>query len=172
MKLDENVVYMDSADLWAFIASMDPDEVANDDYVDSETGEVALSVGQRARESELHPQHRLDKSAKLSRNDDGSDLDDDELFTMLHGDDEDDAVSSQRMAQFEYETAVAEYAAGVEGQAAAVFDEDDVQSVAADLADAFFSTHPKWKQWAAALDLSKEDIRSFVADSTYEALMT
>lgn len=46
------------------ISAMDSNDVAVDDYVDSETGEIVLQRGDKARHSYLHPQYHVDAEEK------------------------------------------------------------------------------------------------------------
>lgn len=163
------MVELPSAEMWALIASMPPDQIADDDYVDAETGEVVLAAGKPAGSSQLHPQYQLDRSEKLSMHG-GADLLSDDDF-----EEDDDGGASEKLARVEFESAVAEYASGFEGSSSDFIvddEEQDLQGVSTDSAENFFHVYPQWKDWARALDMSKEEMRSFVAESVYEALMT
>ena len=49
------------------IGAMDPDQVADADYVDAETGEIVLEKGKKARTSGFNPGYEEDQVARFER---------------------------------------------------------------------------------------------------------
>lgn len=151
------------------IAAMGPDDVAADDYVDSDTGEIVLEKGNLARSSLLHPQNIIDRQEKQRARDA-------ELIAMHDQWDKDDAeyeaeeerIKAGRIA--EYEAALKEFAAG-----AADFVNDnpevDPSGVATDMAENFFHVYVSWMTWARTLGISKEEMKGAVASECYEVMI-
>jgi hypothetical protein len=55
--LIESIVEVPYEELKSMIASMDPDEIATQDYIDTDSGEVFLEKGEPAKNSRLHPNY-------------------------------------------------------------------------------------------------------------------
>src|SRR5574342_1118518 len=86
------------AELRRIISAMDPDEIANFDYVDEDTGEVFLQKGEKASQSYLHPAHKSEEQKPKFQYDD-ADLDDAEEDGNL-----------QKISQDAFDAAVKEFA--------------------------------------------------------------
>ena len=132
-------------ELQRIISAMDPDEVATDEYYDSDTGEIYLSAGQKAGSSWMHPSYQKvnPKSGLKVTPDTSYDLDDD---------DDDDVAAA-------YNDAVEDYVSGFEGESF-----DDPAGMASDAAEGFFFLNPQWKAWSRELDMTKADMKSHVAE--------
>lgn len=154
------------AELKRLIAAMDPDDVAEDDYIDSDSGEIYLEKGRKARTSALHPEHSRDRQEKRSARD--------AEWAKEDAAWEDERSQAARDAEDAWMSALEEYAQNWTGFQAEVGDEynlDYAQSAAMDAAEGFFYQYPEWKRWAAELDMKKTDMQSAVADWVYEAII-
>lgn len=140
-------VMLPRRELLDLIAMMDPEEVADGEYVDEDTGEVLLARGQKAGSSYVHPDYEHVK--RLPGHMDGPTWYDDELSV-----------------EDEYQDAIEAYAADFAGES-----HDDPEGMAADAAEGFFSLNPEWKTWSNILGLSKADMKSAVTDLIYSQLM-
>lgn len=163
--LDEfGTFWGDDEELHHAIAVMRPDDVAEHDYINVDTGEVVLDKGKAARTSSLHPQFEKDWQAKR----DAKRKQEDEEEARL---DAEDAEYERRAKAQDYDIeaafmdAVKEYAAGWADYDAGGEPED----VAPDAAENFMQTHP-WQRFANLNKMSKADIKDLVADYVYEAL--
>ena len=159
-------------ELEPLIASMDPDDVADDDYVSSDTGEFHLEKGKKARTSPLHPEYKQDKAAKKAERDA------EYARQQTEWDAEDEEYEASKAAantqlQASYEDAIREYAGNwvnFRREFEDAFEAGEGETVAADAAEGFFANFPDWKQWAYGLRMSKEEMKSSVADFIYEAI--
>lgn len=159
--INETVVELDSQALSDMISAMDPDEIAQDDYVDSSTGEVVLAQGKPARWSVLHPQHALDaKERRVRKNAE---------FDVL--DAEWDKEDNQRAlsVQAEFDNAVEDFVSSWSYYDAELGDPNDLAS---DAADSFFALNPQWKKWAQELRLNRAEIHSIITDLVYDAMVS
>lgn len=153
------------AELEPLIAALAPDDVADDDYVDSDSGEIYLEKDRKARTSQLHPQYVKDHQAKRKARSDAREQE----LAALDKEDEVDWEASQSSARSEFEMALQEY---VGGWISADIDERDVPGVASDAADNFFYLYPEWNRWAALLNMNKRDIKEAIVDYIHDALVT
>lgn len=167
-------VEMPEAELASVIATMDPDQIADDDYIDSDTGEIHLEMGRPARTSRLHPEYERDAAAKYAAK--KAEWDRQEAEWAKEDEEwEAEKARSREESQTAYDAALREFAGNWTDFEASMGDEysDDIgQSAAMDAAAGFFHQFPEWKRWAADLDMSKADIQSAVADFVYEAILT
>jgi hypothetical protein len=150
-------VYESEDNLKAIISRMDSDDIALNDYIDSETGEIMLAAGDKARTSRLHPQNKLDYIKARE-----------ERFSQF--DDDDDSESEYVEAQKALDVAVKEFASNwtdIETQEMSSTPEE----IAPDVSDNFFYDYPEWKQWARVLHMTRDDIKSYVQDIVYEAMV-
>jgi hypothetical protein len=152
-------------ELRRIIAAMDPDQVSDEDYIDSETGEVYLEKGDFARTSELHLQRKVDREEKRHARhtawaaEEASEEDEWETRRTQEHDD----------AEAAYDDAIKVFVSYWSRED--LGDQDDLQGVATDGADTFFYTFPEWRQWAKKLGMSRDDMRSHLADLIYEKLL-
>ena len=168
-RLIKEVIYQTETDLEETIAAMGPDDIAIDDYVDSDTGEIVLEKGKLARSCPMHPQYTIDRQEKQAARDA-------ELIAMHDEWDKDDAeyeaeeerIKAGRIA--EYEAAVKEFA---EGAADFVSGNPDVDpsDVATDMAENFFHVNVSWMTWARTLGISKAEMKSAVSEACYEVMI-
>jgi hypothetical protein len=170
--LREAYIEKPMSELEKTIAAMGPDDVAVDDYVDTETGEIYLEKGQKARTSSMHPQYVKDHQEKRKAQqaawaeEDARDAKEDEEWEASQH-------AERASAEAAWTAALSEYAGNWTDFEKEMGGEDvDLQSAAMDAAGGFFHYYPQWKQWAAKLDMKKEDIQSAVADFVYEAMLT
>ena len=170
-KLIKEALEAPASEIAQVISSMSADDLAAKDYVDSETGEVVLGKGEKARTSSLHPQHKIDrKEAQSQRH--ARYLKDEEDWAK---EDEEWELTKQKVkndADAEYTAAVREFAANWTEFKQEHESDEDLESNASDAANGFFHDYPEWKHWAAQLRLSKNDIKSAVSEFVYEAMMT
>ena len=152
-------------ELRSIIAQMDPNQVADDDYFDTDTGEVYLEKGRRARSSELHPQYKLDRDEKRRARDielaaeEESDRAEEEEWERSRAQAYEDAETA-------FQGAVREFASDWTGNEHS----EHAADVAPDAAENFFYQYTQWKEWARMLGLSRDIIKSIVADEVYEAM--
>lgn len=147
-------------DLDRAISHMDPDTVAEKDYVDSDTGEIYLEKGQQAKKSRLHPDWV--RTSKLrSWEAEGPDEDDD---------DEAIEFDPRETAQREFDAAVKSFAESCKDYDAK--DEYEVEQIVPDLAESFFVQNPLWRSWCRWLDMNRADMKSYVADMAHEAMIS
>lgn len=160
------------ADLEKRIKAMGADEVADDDYVDSDSGEIYLEKGLKARTSQLHPEYLRDRAARAAADREARRLED-EQWAKEDAEWEAEKDRSKQEAQAAFDAAVREYAGNWTDWRQSMGDEEvEEQSVAMDAAAGFFHQFPEWKRWAAELGMKKADIQSMVADFVYEAIIT
>lgn len=152
----EGMKEMTGEEAAAFIAAKDPNDTAEQDIIDVDTGEVYVEKGQAYGSSYLHP-NKTPKKMSLRLSDDS---DDDEIMSD---------IARSKDVHAELTSALEEFAAGWEGFSADISDVDP-QSAAADAALSFFHMYPQWKDWAGSLGMSKADIQRAAADYAYEAM--
>lgn len=150
----------------AYISSQDPGTVADEDIVDSETGEVFIEKGDLWGSSFLHVSYQRKEREKLAR----AQIDRErkarrreDLTRLFQGRGRDAAESAWQAALDDYVSnwgpESLEDLGGISAEAAA---QDGV--------DSFFYEYPEWRQWAEKLDMSKADMRSILADYVYDAV--
>ena len=165
-------VEMPLADLEQKIKAMGADDVAEDDYVDSDSGEIYLEKGLKARTSQLHPEYVRDMQVRMAADREARRLED-EQWAKEDAEWEAEQDRAKQEAQTAFDAAVREYAGNWTDWRQSMGDEDtEEQSVAMDAAEGFFHQFPEWKRWAAELGMKKSDIQSMVADFVYEAIIT
>lgn len=165
-------VEMPLADLEKRIQAMGADDVAEDDYVDSDSGEIYLEKGLKARTSQLHPEYLRDRAARTAADREARRLED-EQWAKEDADWEAEQDRSRQESQKAFDAAIREYAANWTDWRQSMGDEEvEEQSVAMDAAAGFFHQFPEWKRWAVELGMKKADIQSAVADFVYEAIIT
>lgn len=146
------------------ISHMDPNSVADKDYVDIDTGEIYLEKGETAGTSMLHPQHDEDVAAYSNLQ---QQLDDEEYADEEDELDQSDVVQNVRA---EFDAAVAEFAASAT-DVTSTYPDEDPAGLMHDLADGFFVQYPRWRTWASLMNMSKQDMQSYVAEMAYEAVV-
>lgn len=162
---DKFTIYGTREELDKRISSMDPFTVAEDDYVDSDTGEVYLARGEPAMSSSLHPQHQ-DQSGSRGMNswseDDQMDFDAENAEAAITY----DSVN----AHDDLVALINDFADGHHG----LDKELNVapEHAAPEHADSFFLLRPEWRELAMQANLSKRAVREIVIDSVYNALMS
>ena len=138
------------------ISSMDPDTIADQDYIDEETGEVYLERGEQASSSHLHPDYDSTRKEPVY-----DDYEDDEGDGTNWIDDELGSLGNESL-RAEFDQAVSEFAQGF------IEDYDSGMSNDAEYYDAaenFFAMHQDdWPVWSSALGLSRQEIKTYVAD--------
>lgn len=176
--------YVAESDAEEMIASADGDAIVPYDIIDEETGEVYLRAGDSYGDSPFSSDHRVDR--KRAERDEayakrvG-------LWDDLHKPDEDDDEEDyfdrldreEREAQEEWREACKEYAASWRGWAyehaeahgEGTDPDQAAQGSAADAADGFFHEHSEWRRWARAMQMSRTDMKSAIADFIYDAMM-
>ena len=159
--INETVVELDSQTLSDMISSMDPDEISQDDFVDSSTGEIVLAQGKPARWSVLHPQHALDAKEKRVRNK--------AEFDALDAEWAEEDNQHIANVQAEFDSAVENFVASWSYYDAELGDPSDLAS---DAASSFFAMNPQWKKWAQELHLDKVEIHSMLTDLVYDAMVS
>lgn len=166
--LREAIVQKPLPELEQIISAMDPDEISPDDFADSDTGEVHLEQGKKARTSRLHPQFEQDATNAwdLKRGEreaeEARDASEDEEY-------EDLLSRNRNSSQGEFESALKEYAENWVGHE--VNHGGDAQADAFDAAEGFFHAYPQWKKWARNCDMTRDDILSAVADFVHDAMI-
>lgn len=163
-RLVTEATYLSEPELSAKIAAMGPDDVADDDYVDADSGEVVLEKGKKARTSRSHSQHGTDYAERQAQKRATRDAE----MSALDAEDAEYEASRPDPVK-EYHEAVAAFAANwsdwsSEGMGTAPED------AANDAALGFFTDNPKWRTWARALYMSKAEMQSAVAEFVYEAM--
>jgi hypothetical protein len=146
---------MTAAAAKAFISSKDGTETSPDDIVDVDTGEIYLSAGEAYGSSDLHPDADARLSAAAAARAKAWEEDEEELH-------------SDGGLQAEWEAALHDFAANYGSDSGIPF--EDAASAAMDLADNFFHEHPEWRTWASALEMTKADMKSAVAEAVHEAM--
>jgi hypothetical protein len=132
-------------EIQSLIAAMDPNDVAEDEYYDSETGEVYLASGQKAGSSWMHPSYQKVQPLPMSL---------------------DDMDEEPAGAEHDLDAAIHDYVSGFEGESF-----DDPEGMAPDAADGFFALNPQWNTWATELGMTKADIKSHVAELISSSMM-
>ncbi len=171
-----NVVWGTEEELDQAISHMDPDTVSEKDYTDSDTGEIHLLKGRAARTSRLHPQYAKDVEAKnaareaaLNAEEEQWEREDAEWQAELDAKLEKD----REQARADFESAVKNFAESAKGYSADLTNDDvTAADVAPDMAENFFYQYPDWKRWARFLDMDRTDMKSYVADMAYEAMIS
>jgi hypothetical protein len=139
------------------IGSFSQDDVADKDYVDSDTGEIVWEKGVRLGDSnlwnDLHPQ------PKSWGEDDLGDEEPEEAET-----EEDNTNYHDQL-----DALVDEFASTWEGLAPDLGDVKP-EDAAPDAAESFFVTKPEWRNIAARIGMSRNAVREMVADAVYNAL--
>ena len=165
--LDEfGTFWGDDEELHHAIAVMRPDDVAEHDYINVDTGEVVLDKGKAARTSSLHPQFEKDWQAKR----DAKRKQEDEEEARL---DAEDAEYERRAKAQDYDVeaafmdAVKEYA---EGYGADYDAGGEPQDIAPDAAENFLLTHPEWRKFAWISKMNRADVKDLVADYVFQEL--
>lgn len=146
------------------ISSMDPDTIVDEDYIDDETGEIHLQKGMMAKQSMLHPDHR---AWTRSQDDERRQIEDEE-FRAEYGDDDLDYINDELDSldsmsdQAEFDQAVEEFASSFreDNQGDEAYDEGSFY----DAAENFFYNHPEWEKWSKSLGLTRQEIKTYVAD--------
>lgn len=130
-------------------------DIADEDVVEDETGEVFLSAGDRYDRSELHPQYvRKNKNV----------LSDEEIEVIDSSSDMPDDEVSSETAFDELDAAMQEFAMNFEG---------DTQIEPGDIPDCaqeFFANYPNWRAWATATGMSQREIKDAVSDAIADAV--
>lgn len=147
-------------ELVAAISAMAGDEEARADYVDADSGEIMLQKGESASTCYLHPEY-VPRSPKPR--DTYNDLD--------VPDDEDEEGYDYSKSDNEYMRAINDYADNWSGWASDEIADEDPSSQAYDAADGFFAAYPNWKRWSNDLGISKEEMKSAVAEFVYDAMI-
>jgi len=132
-------------EIQSLIAAMDPNDVAEDEYYDSETGEVYLASGQKAGSSWMHPSYQKVQPLSMSW---------------------DDMDEEPTGAEHDLDSAIHDYVSGFEGESF-----EDPEGMAPDAAEGFFALNPQWKTWATELGMTKADIKSHVAELINSSMM-
>ena len=162
------------AELEKLIAAMGPDDVAADDYVDSDTGEIYLEKDRKARTSQLHPEYVRDMQARTLADREARRLED-EQWAKEDAEWEEEQERSRQEADAAWNAALQEYAGNwtdFKQSMGDEWDDDNGQGAAMDAAEGFFHQFPEWKRWAAELGMKKADMQSTIADFVYEAITT
>lgn len=155
--LGDGLVWGTEDELRNRIAQMEPDEIANNDYVDTETGEVYLDRGKPARSSHLHPQNKVDRGIRDAARKAEHEKEEAEWAT------EDTWEAEQREA---YDRAVREYVEEWRGFGT----EHDPEGTAPDAARDFFNAYPEWQQWSRSLRISKREMQETLQDLIASAM--
>lgn len=150
-------MYMSADEAAEFISSMDPDEIAEHDIIDEDTGEVYINAGDDYRSSNLHPDN---KAAEKESQDQEDFFPDEDLYPEEHRDDLNTMIK-------EFAAQYTDYVEETSGDDFSVSPED----AAPDLADNFFWEHPEWKDAARALGLTKQTVKEIVTDEIYDAML-
>src|ERR1044072_4307307 len=142
--LDEEsgVVFGTRDELDRSISAMDPDTIADKDYVDQDTGEVYLELGKPAVSSVFHPAY-VKKPKKLHR---GAYTPEEDLIKAI-------ADFAENWTDFGLESPDIEPEAG-----------------AADSPESFFAMHPEWARGADDLGISLEELKAMIVDAVYAAM--
>lgn len=143
-------VMLPRRELLDLIATMDPEEVADGEHVDEDTGEVLLARGQKAGSSYVHPDYKHVKRPT----------------DHMDGPEGHDEYDNELSVEDEYQDAIEAYAADFANESY-----DDPEGMAADAAEGFFALSPAWKTWSSTLGLSKADMKSAIADLIYSQVM-
>jgi len=162
IKEASNDVYASEDKLKAMISKMSPDEVAFKDYVDNDTGEIMLSRGEKAKTSRIHPQNEIDWEAEQQEKQAKQDRDYDEIDKFWERDHRAETQALLDSAVKEFAKNWIDYGSDMPGV--------EPEDIASDAAEGFFHEYPEWKQWMKRLNLTREDIKSYVQDMTYEAM--
>lgn len=164
--------HMSEDKLRSKISSMDADEISTLNFVNSETGEIVLSKGEKARTSEFHPQYDLDFDDGIKQANSSWEAE----KAKWYAEDEERAANAesareltQKKASIAYKNAVKKYADNWSNFAQENPDVD-AEDACADAADGFFYDNPNWMHWSKILILSRSEIKSYVVDMVYNAM--
>lgn len=159
--LEDGFIQLPEDEMRQVISAMDPDEVATKNYYDSETGEVYLEPGEKARSSILHPQGELDRrerdDAERAARDKEWEAEDAELAAY---DAEQDRIkdTTRSNASVSFGEALDEFVANWE-------DDPTLEpGVEHDAAETFFDAYPEATNWAKSMGMSVSDMKSTVMD--------
>jgi hypothetical protein len=169
-KIIQEVIEGTEEELDQKISHMDPDTIADDDYMDIETGEILLSKGEAARKSRLHPQYDIDAAAAQAERYRLDDLEREEWEKEDAGYEVEQERKTQ-VARQEFDAAVANFAESSKSYLADNPD-SDADGIAMDLASSFFDTYPQWRNWSTLLQMSKRDMQEYIASLAYEAMIS
>jgi len=167
-----NNFHMSEDDLKSKISNMDANEISSLNYINSETGEIVLSKGEKARTSQFHPQYELDfeNNAKQKSSEWETEK------AKWYAEDEERAANAesareltQKKASIAYKNAVKKYADNWSNYTQENSDVDP-EDAAPDAADGFFYDNPNWMRWSKILILSRSEIKSYVEDMVYDAM--
>ena len=158
----------------AEIAEMNPNDYSDFDYVDTDTGEIYLSLGRAARSSEFHPQYEIDLAQRRAENEERHREQyrlEDEEYKKEDEEWEDKKRTDFDLMEKEYKNAIRRFADDWTGYS---LEETGVsaEDAASDAASSFFYQFPEWKNWARQLQITKQDIHSAVTDWVYHAMTT
>jgi hypothetical protein len=144
------------------LSSLPSGDITDEEWVDADSGEIYLNPGDSYGKHPLHPEF-----ISPTRQRSNIDLDDDEV--------------SDSSAHNKWTTAVQEYVENWTdyGSNAApgedelqMDDEGDLQGVAMDAADSFFSLYPQWKGWSVEMGMSRSEMKSAISEFIYTAMIT
>lgn len=157
-------------DLEATIAAMDPDSMAGDDYIDSDTGEIYLEKDRHARTSQLHPEYVQDRSKKMA-SDEAARLADEEQWATEDVAYEAEQDRLREEAQEAFEASIRDFASNWSSFTKESPDTDP-QDAASDAAEGFFYDYPEWRKWAKLLGMDQSSVKGSVVDHVYEAMIS
>lgn len=168
-------LYLTQDDAIDMISNIDGDEVTDQNIIDEETFEVYLKAGQSFHESPWSPDHKLD-ARKAEKDEEyanraGAGQSYWSKESLDEPEDDDEWATSQHNAADTLNKLAKEYAENWTHFRAENSDLDP-DAAAPDAAEGFFDQYPDWKEWARALGMSKFDVKSYVADEVYEAMLT
>lgn len=155
-------IEMDELEASRFIASKASSDIAADDIVDEETGEIYIEKGKPYGSSILHPdeagraeEYRAKRFSDLDAEDDDGDF---------------DPYDDGSNPQAELEALIRDFASTWEDSG--ILDDlgSSASDIAHDAAESFFWQNQDWKKLADAVGINKGDLYGWVADEVYSAL--
>lgn len=167
--------YMSRDDIVAMLADTDSDEVATEDYIDDETGEVMWEEGEAAGESSYHPDAEIRRADKKRREDEEY-----EEWEREEREYELDSYKEREDAEKKLFALVDDYVEGAAGilpdMLPSGYSSEEARQMASDIAPDlsmnFFSVHPEWKRLADTIEMSKMDVASRIQDLIYDAMLS
>lgn len=173
-------IEMSEDELRKTISAMHADDVAIDDYVDIDTGEIVLEKDRPIRSSSMHPEYAKARKAEEDAEKERFARQEAEYRAELEQEEQeynDARARSYEESSTALEAAIREYSSyWVDAKRDMTYDYDglptDLADVSTDAADGFFLQFPEWKKWAKDIDMTKDELRLYIAECIYEAVTT
>lgn len=182
LSYNESVIYESPFDdtednLRKVISDMKPDQLATDDYVDVNSGEVVLGAGEPARKSPLHPQYTSDRNERETARKAKRDA---ELAILDKEDEEyeEEKLTTAQKNRHDFNSELNKFLVGFEGWALDNQNNtsDDVHDLASgaahDIAQDFLRSYPIAMHVARDEGMTKQNMLSMIAELIYEKMIS